>query len=212
MPVTEFPMASDDSLPTSPSLLERLRNWPRDEAAWDDFVKRYGPRIYGWCQRWGLQPADIQDVAQDVLLALTRQMADFVYDDQGSFRAWLKTVTYRAWCRFAAGRPRDRGAGGTAVQALLNSVPARDDFLRQLEQESDWLLLDMAMARVRRRVSGSTWEAFRLQALEGWSGTDVARRLDMRLNAVYAARSNVQKLLKEELRRLQPEEQVTAGA
>jgi RNA polymerase sigma-70 factor (ECF subfamily) len=65
----------------------------------------------------------------------------------------------------------------------------------------------MALARVQRRVWGNTWEAFRLQALEGLPGAEVARRLGMQINAVYTARSNVQKLLKEELRRLQQTEE-----
>src|SRR5262245_21625738 len=120
-------MTPDDSLLTSPSLLERLRSCPRDEVAWDEFVRRYGPRIYRWCRRWGLQPADLHDVTQEVLLALARQMADFAYDPRGSFRAWLKTVTYRTWRRFVTDRQRTPRAGGAGVRALLESVPARDD-------------------------------------------------------------------------------------
>jgi WD40 repeat protein len=52
---------------TSPTLLGRLRRSPADQAAWAEFVDRYGPRIYAWCRHWGLQEADAQDVAQAVL-------------------------------------------------------------------------------------------------------------------------------------------------
>jgi RNA polymerase sigma-70 factor (ECF subfamily) len=133
-------MTTYDTQITSPSLLQRLRHWPPDETAWEEFVRRYAPRISHWCQRWGLQPADIHDLTQEVLLALARQMAEFEYDAQRSFRAWLKTVTHRAWCRFVAHCQRRPQAGGAAVQALLDSVPAREDLMGQLEQESDWAM------------------------------------------------------------------------
>ena len=52
------------------SLLSRLRKDPQDSSAWDEFVRRYGPRIEAWCRRWGLQEADVQDVTQTVLVRL----------------------------------------------------------------------------------------------------------------------------------------------
>jgi DNA-directed RNA polymerase specialized sigma24 family protein len=51
----------------------RVRS-PLDQAAWNEFVERYGRRIYGWCRQWGLQEADAEDVTQDVLLRLARKM------------------------------------------------------------------------------------------------------------------------------------------
>jgi RNA polymerase sigma-70 factor (ECF subfamily) len=59
------------------------------------------------------------------------------------------------------------------------------------------------MARVRLRVAPRTWEAFRLTALEGLSGAEAARRLEMQVAAVYMAKRNVQKKLREESRRLE---------
>jgi RNA polymerase sigma-70 factor (ECF subfamily) len=79
---------------TSPTLLGRLRQDPADTAAWSTFVLRYGPRIHAWCQQWRLQEADAQDVTQNVLVKLLARMRTFNYDRAGSFRGWLKTVTY----------------------------------------------------------------------------------------------------------------------
>ena len=72
-------MESNSDEATSPTLLARLRS-PSDQAAWDQFVERYSPRIYGWCRRWNLQEADAQDVTQDVLLRLADKMRTFAYD------------------------------------------------------------------------------------------------------------------------------------
>jgi RNA polymerase sigma-70 factor (ECF subfamily) len=59
-------MADDaSSLRTSPTLLERVRSAPADQQAWDEFVERYGRKIYAWCRQWGLQETDAEDVTQE---------------------------------------------------------------------------------------------------------------------------------------------------
>jgi RNA polymerase sigma-70 factor (ECF subfamily) len=63
-------------------------------------------------------------------------------------------------------------------------------------------LLREAMARVQVRVERRTWEAFRLLAVENWSGADAARHLGMKVATVYVARSKVQRMLRDEIARL----------
>lgn len=188
---------------TSASLLLKLRQNPNDQEAWDDFVDRYGRMIFRWCRQWGLQEADAQDVTQNVLLELAHQMRRFVYDSSGSFRGWLKTIAYRGWCHLLSSRQRAGvGSGNETVLQLLQSVEARDDFLGRIEAESDRELLDRAIAHVQLRVQPRTWEAFRLTAIEEMPGAEVAERLRMKLGTVYVARSKVQKMLQEEVHRL----------
>jgi RNA polymerase sigma-70 factor (ECF subfamily) len=196
-------MADAANVTTSPTLLGRLAASPTDQAAWGEFVDRYGPQILGWCARWGLQPSDAQDVTQNILLELARQMGGFRYDPSGSFRGWLKTVAYRAWVKFVEARKRPGlGSGDSAVAALLDSVEAGDDLVGRLDEEGERELLERAMALVRLRVKPTTWEAFRLLAIEGLSGNEVAGRLGMKVGAVFVAKSNVRKMIEEEVARL----------
>jgi RNA polymerase sigma-70 factor (ECF subfamily) len=189
---------------TSPTLLGRLRLDPNNQTAWNTFVQRYGPRIYGWCRGWNLQDADAQDVTQNVLLKLAAKLCTFQYDPAGSFRGWLKTLTHHAWHDFQEGRRRaGLGSGDSQVAQLLDSVEARDDLARRLEEEFDQELLEQAMARVRLRVQARTWEAFRLTALEGLSGAEAAARLDMKVAHVFVAKSEVREKVQEELRKLE---------
>ena len=189
---------------TSLSLLGRLRQAPTDQAAWARFVDRYAPRVYQWCRQWGLPDADAQDVSQDVLVKLVDRMRGFRYDPAGSFRGWLRTLTRHAWADFLARQGRaGRGSGDSQALARLHSVEARDDLARRLEEEFDRELLEQATELVRRRAAPRTWEAFRLLALEGWSGARVAEHLGMKVAAVFVARSQVQKRLREEVRRLE---------
>jgi RNA polymerase sigma-70 factor (ECF subfamily) len=203
-------VANGSSSQTSPTLLGRLRADPADQAAWKVFVGRYGPKIHGWCRRWQLQEADAADVTQSVLLKLAAKMRDFAYDPARSFRGWLKLLTHHAWSDFLDSRRRAvPGSGESAIVGLLESVQARDDLVAGLGEEFDRELLEAAMARVRLRVAPAKWEVFRLLAVEGLAGAEVARRLAMKVATAYVVRSKVQKMLQDELRKLEgpgPEE------
>jgi RNA polymerase sigma-70 factor (ECF subfamily) len=188
---------------TSATLLGVLRDRPADAAAWQEFVRRYRPRIYAFCLAYPLQPDDAEDVTQTVLLKLTAKLREFRYDPSLSFRAWLKTVTRNALCDFLSERRGERGSGDSAVVRLLENVEARDGLARQLEAEFDQELLEEALRRVRPNVPPQQWEAFRLTALEGLSGAEASARLGMLVVTVYTAKSKVQKLVREEVARLE---------
>jgi RNA polymerase sigma-70 factor (ECF subfamily) len=182
----------------------RLAQSPRDEAAWHDFVGKYGDQLRRWCRHWGLQPADADDVTQRVLLDLSRQLPEFVYDRSKRFRAWLKTVAHRAWLKYVAELRRPgRGSGDSEVGRLLDTAEARDDLAARLDREFDLELLEAATAVVKGRVRPATWEAFRLLAMEKMSGEAAAAALGVSVEAAFKARSNVLKLLRAEMKQLE---------
>jgi RNA polymerase sigma-70 factor (ECF subfamily) len=156
-----------------------------------------------WCRGWGLQESDAQDVTQDVLLKLNLRMVSFVYDSSKSFRAWLKTLAHHAWRDLVAERRRAGLASVGPMAELLESLQAGEDLFDQLEEEFRRELIDQAMERVRRRVASHTWDAFRLTALEGWTGAAAAARLDMKITRVYGAKSEVTRRIQEEVRKLE---------
>jgi RNA polymerase sigma-70 factor (ECF subfamily) len=175
-----------------------LSDDPGDQSAWAAFVDRYGPQIYAWCLRWRLQDADAQDITQMVLLKLVRRLPDFVYDPSGSFRGWLRTLTVHSWSDFLRDQVRGvRGAADPAIVDLLDTMQARGDLVRQLEETYDQELLERAMAEVRDRVEEHTWEAFRLTAIDGVAAAEVAAILGIAVATVYRARYVVQSRLRE---------------
>jgi RNA polymerase sigma-70 factor (ECF subfamily) len=196
-------MDPPSNLSTSASLLARLARPEIDQEAWAEFVRRYGPLLYRWCRHWHVQEADAQDVAQAVLTRLVAKLQAFHYDATRSFRAYLKALTGYAWRDLLEARRRaGAAAGGSAYLGLLETVEARDDLTRRLEAEFDRELLEEATLRVRARVAGPTWEAFRLTALEGLSGAEAAARLGMNVYTVFKAKNRVQKLLQAEVAQL----------
>jgi RNA polymerase sigma-70 factor (ECF subfamily) len=190
--------------PTSATLLDRLRQAPADQAAWAEFVRRYGPQVYRWCRRWRLQPADAEDVTQAVLVKLSAKLRTFTYDPARSFRAYLRALARYAWCDLLeGGRRPGAGSGDTEVLKLLEAVEAGDDLVRLLDESFDQEVLAEAEARVRRRVEAHTWAAFCLTAVDGLPGAEAAARLGLKVATVYKARSKVQRLLQDEIAQLE---------
>ena len=193
------------------SLLRRLTDSSDCSLGWNQFLEAYGPLIFEWCRKKGLQEHDARDVTQEVLLTWSRQADRFSYDPSRTFRGYLRQLTHAAWCDWVERqRPWHRGSGDTALNRLLGSQVDRDDLVARLEREFDHEQLDRVMRDVRSRVAPHTWEAFRLLALEGMSGDEAAARLGMRRGSAFAARCKVQRLIRLELARSRDAVQQTA--
>jgi RNA polymerase sigma factor (sigma-70 family) len=197
-------MGADSADTTRVTLLHRLNQNPADQLSWAEFVRFYGPAIRGWLIHWGLQEADAQDVTQNVLLRLTAKLPQFKYDPSKSFRGWLKTLTHHAWHDFVteAGY-RTRGSGDTSVLDQLQSLEAREDLAARVEATFDKELLEVALLRARDRVAETTWQAFKLAALDGVAPQTVADQLGVRVSQVYLAKHRVQKLVQEEIKAIE---------
>ncbi|HJT78243.1 MAG TPA: sigma-70 family RNA polymerase sigma factor [Gemmataceae bacterium] len=192
--MAEFP-------PTRASLLVRLRD-PRDGEAWQEFVELYGPLVYGYARKQGLQDADAADLCQEVVGAVAGAVGRLDYDPRrGTFRGWLFTVVRRKvanWRR--ALRTRPPGCGGEEAQRFLEQCPAPAE--AEAEWEAEWQRRRFAWAcgQVRRGVTDTTWQAFWRTFMEGQPSKQVAADLGLSVAAVYLARSRVLARLKEVVR------------
>src|SRR5439155_27199314 len=109
------------SLPdTRASLILRLPD-AADGRAWDDFVAVYAPLVYRLARRHGLQPADSDDLVQDVLAAVARSVETWLTrDDRGPFRAWLLRIAKNtAMNALTRHKYRPTGTGDSDMDRLL---------------------------------------------------------------------------------------------
>lgn len=186
---------------TSPSLLLRIRD-RSDHLAWSTFQEVYLPLINSYCVYWGLQPADAEDVAQEVLAVVFRTMPSFDYEPgRGRFRAWLGTVTaneIKSWCA------RNKRRGETV------GLPS-DDFNQLAQPASNWSqffaehVFRVACNRVREHCEPRTWQCFEATWLEHKPAPDVAREVGLPIHSVYVNKSRVLQRLEEEVRMLADE-------
>lgn len=184
-------------LDTPLSLLERVKNG--DEDAWSAFASRYVDVLKRWCQGWNISATDSEDVIQDALLAILLSIPKFERQRVGSFRRWIKTIAWRCWCDAMSKSERLQYSD---LLHKLRSPAAHQELEREFDRVAVEEILHTAIERVRVRVQEQTWEAFRLTALDEQPAAQVAEILYMSIDAIYAARCRVQKLITQEFNRL----------
>ena len=201
--------APDPFLPTRQSLLTRLKDW-EDQEGWREFFETYWRLIYTVARRAGLSEAEAQDVVQETLVVVAKQMPGFRYDPaRGSFKAWLHTVIRgrlsRHWRKakvHAAVADRSDPANDPAATDDADPVAASEfEVLWQAEWEQN--LLAAAMRRVQTKVSPRQFLLFSLAVIKQVPLATIRERYDASLPQVYLAKHRVGRLLKVEIARLQ---------
>ncbi len=196
---------------TRATLLARLKDG-EDGEAWREFVRLYGPVVYRFARNRGLQDADAADLMQDVLRSVARNAHRLEYDPKrGTFRGWLYTVTRNKIYNFLDGnRRRPRGTGDPDAHDRLDSTPARetdDGPDADWEREYQRRLSAKAMDKVKGEFQPNTWQAFWQTAVEGKAAGEVGTSLKMTSGAVYIAKSRVLARLRDEVKKMQAEEE-----
>jgi RNA polymerase sigma-70 factor (ECF subfamily) len=191
---------------TRRSLLTRLKHWD-DSGAWHEFFERYGKLIYGFALKSGLSDAEAQDVVQETMLAVTKQMPGFRYDPaKGSFRRWLFNQT--RWRIADQFRKRQRADLLQAVSdddatgtSEMERVPDTAEAKLKAAWDSEWRenQLARALERVKAKVSERQFQMFHLFTVQGWSMAEIIRTLKVNRAQVYMAKLRVSKLVKAEL-------------
>jgi RNA polymerase sigma-70 factor (ECF subfamily) len=184
---------------TSASLLERLRRAP-DEAAWRRLDDLYRPLIRRWLLRDPTLGEDANDLCQDVMEVLVRELPGFQRQRTGSFRRWLRTVTAHrlaAHYRSRKGRPRPLGAAPEECP-LAQLADPNSELARQWDEEHDRHVLRRLMDLIEPLFEPSTLAAFRRVAYDGVSPAQAAEELGLSLNAVLLAKSRVLSRLRQE--------------
>lgn len=204
MPVTDSSVNYDEGFsPTSVTLLGRVRE--SDPGAWERFVNLYGPLVFRWCRRAGLQDADAADVGQDVFRTVARSINDFEHGrNGGSFRGWLWTITRSRIYDFLRKHDRSvRGVGGSDAQMRLLELADVDlDSDDPTDDDDKLQLIRRGVEMVLVNCKEQTRQAFLRVVIEGHHAADVARDLGMTVNAVYVAKSHILRRLREELAEL----------
>jgi RNA polymerase sigma-70 factor (ECF subfamily) len=190
---------------TSLTLLDLARHGDAP-SGWDRLVRLYEPVIRSWLRHCGLQPADVDDVCQDVLQRLSQSLQAFRHGGvPGSFRSWLRSMTMHAMSDYwRRKRSRIPSVGvQVSMTELLHTVPDdHDELRRRWDQEYNTALVHGALKLVKPHFDATTWESFRRVTFEGQSPQEVASALSISVNSVYLARSRVVRRLRAEIRGL----------
>ena len=107
---------------TRQSLLLRAQAGETD--AWKDLTDLYRPLILAWLNRQGVPAGDLEDVSQEVLLSVVKQLPGFQHSGhRGAFRCWLRTIVCRRTADYWRAIDADtRARGGSGATAALQQT------------------------------------------------------------------------------------------
>jgi RNA polymerase sigma-70 factor (ECF subfamily) len=200
----------DDSYPTRPSLLSRLKDTD-DHRSWQEFNDHYGKLIFGFAIKAGLTESEAQEVVQETLVAAAKHLPAFRYDPKVcSFKTWLLNLSHwrvkdqmrKRLPVVQAGHPK---APETDRTATFERVPDPDGVELEKIWDQEWqtALLEAVLGKVKRQVDLKQWQIFDLYVLKEWSPRDVANALEVSVARVYLVKHRISALLKRERKRLE---------
>jgi RNA polymerase sigma factor (sigma-70 family) len=197
---------TEDSVPTRYSLLSRLKN-REDQESWRDFFDTYWRLIYSVAVKAGLTESEAQDVVQETVISVARDIHKFKRDRKlGSFKGWLRNVTkWRIADQFRKREPsmwRKSEPGPREFQSTdVADLPDTSQAALEAAWDEEWRanLLEAAAERVKRRVKEEHYQMFDLYAVRGWPVQKVARMLGVSTGRVYLAKYRVAALIKKEV-------------
>lgn len=183
---------------TSLSLLNRLCS--TDSDPWRQLVDLYSPLLRLWLQRYGLQGSDADDLLQEVLLAVSKDVARFEHAGHtGAFRGWMKSILVNRLRNYWRARQKQPQAVGAQFEDRLAQLADAGTAISQLwDREHDQYVLNQLLTQAEPNFEPNTWRAFCRVALDGAQPDAVAAELGISRNAVVIAKCRVLNRLRQE--------------
>jgi RNA polymerase sigma factor (sigma-70 family) len=199
-------------IPTRASLLGRLKDCD-DQESWAEFYDIYSELIYRVALMAGLSHTEAQEVLQETMIRLAKQMQEFKYDPTRSFKGWLlHEASYRIKDQFRKRHPErqavGRQPGDTSRTATIERIPDPGGFVLEDVWEKEWRtnLLNKAIEKVKGQVSARQFQMFDLYVTKQWPVQKVAKVLGVNIGRVYLAKHRVSALIKDQIKKLEKKE------
>lgn len=179
--------------------MERIK--AQEPQAWQRFVDLYAPLVYRWCREARISSDDAGDIAQEVFKSVVTSVDAFRGQRQGSFRAWLHSITRNRIRDYYRARGDELQAeGGTVAQQMFQQVPESHEptDLTGLPKV-EGAVWRRAVTHVQAEFEPQTWKAFWRVAVDQQRPADVAEELGMTRYAVYQAKSRVLRRVRQEI-------------
>ena len=154
-----------------PALIERARAGDLD--AFGLLVESHSDRVYRTLRGFSLDPAEAEEVAQEVFLRAWRGLERF--EGRAQLSTWLYRIAYNEAQRRLARRPPPPASRGEEAIAILVDAPQRGPEARALDREFETIA-----RRALARLSDEWRVAVVLRDIEGLSTEEAATVVGVR--------------------------------
>ncbi len=183
---------------TSATLLDLLRTSP-DEVAWGRLNELYRPLLLDWLQRDPVLRNDAEDLAQEILMVVYRELPDFERKRKGSFRKWLRTILdfrVKGHRRNSQSTPLPLGME-TDDGPLAELVDDHSELAQRWDREHDAYVVDHLLKLIAKEFIELHVRAFRRHVLDGVRPAETAKELGVSIAVVWQAKSRILRRLRE---------------
>jgi RNA polymerase sigma factor (sigma-70 family) len=199
--------AERELIPTRLSLLGRLKDVDNQES-WKEFFDTYWKLIYATAGKSGLTDAEAQDVVQETIIAVVRNIPRFDAE-AGSFKSWLLNLTrWRIVDQFRKRQPHvelgDPRSDTTRTSAIDNFPDPNGDWLKQVwNNEWERNVVNVAIERAKQQADPKQFQLFDLYVLKEWPIARIASALKISAARIYLAKHRVSRLIRKEAKALE---------
>lgn len=188
---------ASDVIPTRASLLLRIKDVSQD-ASWREFFETYWKLIYNTARSKGLSDAEAQEVVQETMIAVSRNIPDFEYDPaKGAFKGWLRNLTY--W------KIQDQLRKRRPDMPLSEGLDVPDDREFTVHWDEEWgkNAVSAAIDRVKFSFSPKNFQIYNFCETQKKGPRETARVLRVSRARVYLVVHRIKKAIAREVRRLE---------
>ena len=188
---------------TSNTWVQDLKQSDPQSHRWSQFLESYGPFVTRILITKGLDPNTVDDVVQNVMIVVVRRLPDFERRRTGAFRSWLRAIAINCLRDHWKSRHNRQSTGTDEFQSIIRDLEdPTSDLTRMWNREHSEHVLGTLLDEVVDEFSSKNIEVFRRLAINEEKVDDVAKDMEMTVNACFIARSRVLRRLRELLHEL----------
>jgi RNA polymerase sigma-70 factor (ECF subfamily) len=184
-----------------PALVDAARTG--DEEALRRLLSQSYPLVRRWTSAHGADPSEVEDVTQDVMVAVVRKLPSF--RGESRFTSWLYRVCRNAWIdRTKAQQRRERLAAPLeSVESTSEGQPAPhlENPAAVLEQKA----MREQIIRAFGALSARQREVLDLSDMQGFNSQEIAEMLGVKASTVRVTLLNARRALRLRLLQLDPD-------
>lgn len=166
-----------------------------NEVAWDDIYTIYHPLIRSCAMKRGVPVADVDDIIQQVMLALFNN-GKFIYSRQkyGLFRSYLGGIIRHKICDYFRKQ--------SVIPVQIADVERDDSFEKIFLDEYRNYVVKEVLNELKQHIHPETFETFYLCCMQNRSDKEVAKMLHVPPNTVTARKKRCREIMKNIIEKL----------
>jgi len=196
-----------ESQQTRLTLIQRVSAPERDDNCWEDFVASYRPYIYAIILKFNLNYELTEDLFQDVLIGLWKDLPKFEYrPNKCRFRTWLSVVCRNVVLTYLKSKAGRKSSQEVNFDEICDSLNSFTDSEIEKISEDEWKLFiaEKAMDNLKNQLSDKLINIFN-SSVDGKSDLELAKEYETSEASIRVYRHRVKNALLKEIIRLNKE-------